>query len=177
MSLAKLLHHAFVRQVWHSDHGNAKSGSCGVCNDALVIHNPAFSEAPARCAQGPLMAFGGPDSWHDSSIQYAWDLAHLYHASEKKFPHKATRRRLRLRYQVLTAGQGSDWVSAELEIAVCPQKDLAEYESNFRYSSRTIPAVRCLKPYCGDRPPGDRCWHKTTIVAAYSSVRGEKRKK
>ena len=34
---------------------------------------------------------------------------------------------------------------------MCPQKDLAEYESNFRYSSRTIPAVRCLKPYCGDR--------------------------
>jgi len=34
---------------------------------------------------------------------------------------------------------------------VCPQKDLAEYESNFRYSSRTIPAVRCLKPYCGGR--------------------------
>jgi hypothetical protein len=31
------------------------------------------------------MASGGPDSWQDSSIQYAWDLAHLYHTAEEKF--------------------------------------------------------------------------------------------
>ena len=48
MSLAELLQQVFVRQVWHSDQGNAEGGSGGVWNDGLVMHNATLSLKPIR---------------------------------------------------------------------------------------------------------------------------------
>ena len=60
----------------------------------------------------------------------------------KKFSSQSAKAEASAPISGLEAEQGSGWVSAELEIA--PPKDLAEYESNFRYSSRTIPACAAL---------------------------------
>jgi hypothetical protein len=43
------------------------------------------------------------------------------------------------------ADQRSDWTKSELETAVCPQKYLAEYESDFRYESQDDTSTKQAK--------------------------------
>src|SRR4030095_4828833 len=53
ISLAELFHHVFVRQISHSDNGNAEGGSRGVRDDGLVIHKSTVSlfEAHSRASR------------------------------------------------------------------------------------------------------------------------------